>query len=216
MTAIGNDIVDLKTIDIARTCKPQFYSKILSAAEQQLFNVSLQLPFQNFVWLFWSVKEAAYKCLQRHQSDLVFSPVKIEVRLIAPPIQTVTLSITDKLICTGFNEPYYKAEININNKTLYARSVIYGDELIHTIVCLDDSFDSVYWGTKHIGTADLSAAVRIFLAERLNALFPGEIFNIVKDAAGVPSVIIKEKTLLPVSLSHHGSYVGYAMSAMLI
>src|SRR5476651_714407 len=80
MSSIGNDIIALKTIDVPRTQNPRFYSKILSPAEQLLYQSCCPtLHFHHFVWLLWSIKESAYKCLQRLQPELVFSPVKIEI-----------------------------------------------------------------------------------------------------------------------------------------
>ncbi len=213
MTSVGNDVVDLKHIDKQRTCTPKFYSKILSPAEQQLHNRHPQLPFECFVWLLWSVKESAYKYLQRHQPSLVFSPVKIKVESIDIPLKAAPLFILDEVTCNGFNEPwYYKAEVYFNNQQIYARSVIYGDELINTVVCLEDDFDRVHWGVKLNETAYQSAAVRSFLSNQLSVLFSGNTVSVTKNAAGVPSVSIN-KNSFPVSLSHHGGYIAYAYCA---
>ena len=80
MLGTGNDIVALAAINVERTRQSNFYSKILSLSEQQLYNeLQSQLPFENFVWLAWSVKESAYKFLKRFMPDLVFSPTKIMI-----------------------------------------------------------------------------------------------------------------------------------------
>ena len=214
MSCTGNDIIDLKTIDIARTCKPRFYSKILSAAGQQLYNEQLNIPFHYFVWLLWSVKEAAYKCLQRHQPDLVFSPVNIEVRQITIPKETPQL-FNNSIEKTDFDESdYFKIQVVFNNTTLYARSVIYGDDLIHTVVYPYDDFGKVSWGIKKTDEKDpenQSATVRTFLLDRLRLLFPGKTLAIGKTTAGIPFITVDgQPAELPVSLSHHGGYIGYS------
>src|SRR5205809_451717 len=87
MTGLGNDLIDLKLTDAARTQSPRFYSKILADTEQRLYhNLTAALSFQQFVWLLWSIKESAYKAMQRHQPHLVFTPVKVEVVNVTAPI----------------------------------------------------------------------------------------------------------------------------------
>src|ERR1700740_2467205 len=81
MISAGNDVVSLAAIDITRTNQHKFYSKILSDSEIPLYNeFSLaQIPFEHFVWLLWSIKESAYKFLQRNNPGLIFTPVKFVV-----------------------------------------------------------------------------------------------------------------------------------------
>ncbi|MGZ3833295.1 MAG: 4'-phosphopantetheinyl transferase family protein, partial [Mucilaginibacter sp.] len=87
MISTGNDIVALKTINIARTKQQNFYRKIISASEKDLYDrqISDKLPFDVFVWLLWSVKESGYKYLQRITPELVFSPTKIIITQLALP-----------------------------------------------------------------------------------------------------------------------------------
>jgi len=63
MKSIGNDIIALKYIDLLRTPDLSFISKIISAEELMLYkqqDFSL-IPFKDFHWLAWSVKESVYK-----------------------------------------------------------------------------------------------------------------------------------------------------------
>ncbi len=84
MKSAGNDIVALRCIDIQRTGQFRFYSKILSTSEQTLYHQPLlaDMPFENYVWLLWSVKESVYKFLKRSIPDLIFSPTKICIQEI--------------------------------------------------------------------------------------------------------------------------------------
>lgn len=212
MESIGNDIIALKTTNPSRTIAPRFYNKILAAPELQLYRDTLaHIPFHYFVWLAWSVKEAAYKCLQRLQPDLVFSPVRIEIQsIISPPLQVKPPYVSLESI--GFNDSEcFICEVSFDNRTLYARSVMYGDELIHTIASFDSDFSAIKWGVKQIESAEPGAqslAVRTFLLDQLKKLFPLSDILIDKDAAGIPFITIGNETKT-VSLSHHDKWVGY-------
>ncbi len=54
MLSTGNDIVALNAINVTRTKQPQFYSKILTPSEAELYNQPdfAALPFEIFVWLY--------------------------------------------------------------------------------------------------------------------------------------------------------------------
>ena len=78
MRSTGNDIIGLKSIDPHLTIQQRFYSKILSFSELELYyrKASETIPFENFIWLLWSVKESVYKYQKRNFPDLVFSSGK--------------------------------------------------------------------------------------------------------------------------------------------
>ena len=216
MQSIGNDIVALNAIDISRTTPPRFYTKILAESEQHLYHDSFSsMPFHVFVWLVWSVKESVYKCLQRQQPDLFFSPTGTMITKLSAPDQP-TPSPPNNLENTGFkNDVCFKSIIKFKTHTLYARSIIYGDELIHTVASTDADFNHINWGIKHIEQTDpesQSLAVRLLLLNRLKPDFPGMGLEVQKHSSGYPYVTLPEKQLA-VSLSHHGNWVGYAYSS---
>jgi phosphopantetheinyl transferase (holo-ACP synthase) len=216
MSSIGNDIIALKTIDKIRTNTSAFYSKILAVTEQELYLDHFNnLPFEYFVWLLWSIKESAYKCLQRQQPGLVFSPVNTVVTHIEPPDSDVYI-FPEMLELHGFYDvACYKSEVTFHSQTLHARSVIDRDELICTIASFDPSFTDVYWGVKHIDTTDpesQSAAVRTFLMDKLQIIIPEKEFTTAKSEHGWPYLIANGQAAdIPVSLSHHGEWVGYGI-----
>ena len=212
MRGIGNDIIDLASVDISRAGNPRFYSKILSDTELQLYYTQFAaLPFHQFLWLLWSVKESAYKCLQRHQPDLVFTPVKVVVTQIIATTQN-PVSLIGELTGTGFHvNNCFRCVVDFNNYRFHSRSVIYGDKLIHTIATFSDNFDSVQWGIKQIertSPESQSAEVRKFLLARLEQSFPNKELTIAKHSSGYPFIV--EDDGRPISLSHHGGFVGYA------
>lgn len=215
MISIGNDIIALRTIDIPRTQSFRFYSKILSVSEQQLYQAQFtHLPFEYFVWLLWSIKESVYKCRQRHQPELVFSPVSIVLTQLIGPIRSPG-HFAGELADTGFTDSEcFCSQVTLNSQLFHARSIIYGDEVLATIAGEAPDWSRTNWGLRKIagtGAASQSFAVREFLLEGLSPLYPGKELSIVKNNSGCPFLFIDGEIVdLPLSLSHHGEYVGYA------
>lgn len=214
MTGIGSDIIALKSTDTTRTQNPRFYRQILTEAEQQLYRNSFSnLPFHYFVWLLWSIKESAYKCLKQQQYDLIFQPTKIIVTELHPPVINPNIDI---LFGKGIhNGEAFEGIIIYQSYTLYARSIIYGDELIHSIVLPHNSFENVQWGIERIANNNpeqQSIAVRALLLKYLQTEHPSSDIIIKKHEVGFPMLYIDDKRLdARLSFSHHGEWVGYAL-----
>jgi phosphopantetheinyl transferase (holo-ACP synthase) len=213
MISAGNDIVSLTDIDIDRTIKPAFYSKILTATEYTLYaDVSDQITLANFVWLLWSVKEAAYKYLHRLQPNLVFSPVKFRVSTLSPPVGTSGIEVSRPIEMLGFaGNGYWQSALFYDLTELSAFSIV-SPQLIHSVAGDKGSLSQVRWGIKQIETSDpkmQSAEVRTFLMSRLQSLFPGDT-SIQKNSSCVPVAHIGSGAIIPVSLSHHGRFVSYS------
>src|ERR1700744_3921655 len=208
MISTGNDIVALKATNIARTKQQNFYRKIISASEKELYNRQLSghLPFDVFVWLLWSVKESVFKYLQRLAPELVFSPTKIIITQLSLPEN----NFDGQLEGCGFNNnSTYKGIINFGDHVLHSRSLI-SEEFIFSVVNGTDDFGHIHWGIHLIDSSDSdtqSKTVREFLIRRLSLLFPGSTLLVEKNPKGYP-VILKdgEEILLPVSLAHHEHY----------
>jgi len=196
MISTGNDIVALESINKQRTCEPRFYSKILSAPEQALYQKLkfATLPFEYYVWLLWSVKESAFKYLKRNNNQLIFSPVRINV-----------ISINE------LPGQRYFGEVHFNSDKLFFNSNI-TINWISTVVNNDD-FDDVYSEVHTIDDStyhNQSKTVREFAIQKLNTFFPGEL-KMEKHLAGYP-ILTKdgENTKIPVSFAHDGKYVSYS------
>jgi phosphopantetheinyl transferase (holo-ACP synthase) len=218
MTSIGNDIVALRAINITRSKQFNFYSKIISKAEENIYHqqLSAEIPFENFVWLLWSIKESVFKYLQRNKPDLVFSPSKICITQLRIPPQNLVMEFEgNETEGRGFNdETVYKMEVALGAHTLYSRSVI-TSEFIFSAVNQADDFESTNWGIQAITSSDpeyQSKAVRMFLINRLMILFPGVELSIDKSPYGYPVLLINgaEETTIPVSLAHHDHFVSYS------
>jgi phosphopantetheinyl transferase (holo-ACP synthase) len=178
LKSTGNDIVALRSIDHERTSRPRFYSKILSVSEQLLYRdlKSGTISFTHYVWLLWSVKEAAYKYLQRIQPGLLFSPLKIITQQIDVRIDKHHIffsgSVTD-----GSYSLFFQSELN--------------HEWISTIVNQEKDFENVHSGISCIDAVNYdlqSKEVRTFLLKILQAFIPGEL-QVKKTSAGYPLIV---------------------------
>jgi phosphopantetheinyl transferase (holo-ACP synthase) len=217
MISAGNDIISLSAIDITRTNQQKFYSKILSPEEKEIYNQPgfTSVPFENFVWLLWSIKEAAYKYLKRHNPGVAFIPVKFVVTELHVPNDYSLTSFGGKQTeGTGFvNMPVFKGIIKVGDDTIYSNSLIYR-ELIFSTVNGDDDFENINWGIKIIDRVDAeyqSAVVRAFLIDRLQRFFNVDGIVIDKNTGGIPFVLKGGAEFgVVVSLSHHEEFVGYS------
>lgn len=213
MLSTGNDIVSINAINVTRTKQPNFYSKILTPAETGLHKEPhfATIQFEIFVWLLWSIKESAFKFLQRVDAGILFTPVKFEVIEIQVPYDFKLLNFEgDKLTGIGFaGLNAIKSTIKFGDHILYSNSLIY-QQFISSVVNDTEDFNSVNWGIKQIDSDEInvqSAEVRDFLIE--NLLDKNVTFS--KNHQGVP-VLLKDNMELvtPVSLSHHEYYIAYS------
>ncbi|HTD40298.1 MAG TPA: 4'-phosphopantetheinyl transferase superfamily protein [Mucilaginibacter sp.] len=212
MISAGNDIVALKAINITRTKQQNFYRKIITETEKALYDkpFSEGLPFEQFVWLLWTIKESVYKYLQRINPGLIFSPTKIVIGQLDPPSNN-TISIFES---RGFNDPkVYKGTAEFGAHILYSRSII-TEDFIFSVVNHINGFERVMWGIKLIDSSEpdrQSDAVRVFAIAMLSSLFPDAELEIGKSVYGYP-VLLKngDETPVPISLAHHDRYVAYS------
>lgn len=214
MISIGNDIVDLQTINVERTKQAQFYNKILHASEIAFYNKVAILPFECFVWLMWSIKEAAYKFLKRNDPALVFSPKKIIARAIHLPahfrLQPMAQQVTEGGI--GMVTQAIKSVISFNNTEALATSLVHS-QLVHSVVYTSEK-SNVYHGIKQIKPSEegqQSALVRRFAIKKVEDLLNLPGLKIINDAADCPLLLNDKNEAVNalVSLSHHGGYVAY-------
>jgi phosphopantetheinyl transferase (holo-ACP synthase) len=216
--SIGNDIIDLNFVNKERTRLYNFYSKILSPSEQQLYqSVETKMALETYVWLLWSVKESLYKYLKRHQPSLVFSPTGlISTSLIPPERRWLPSFSIVQMEQKGLDiDVSYHAAIQFED-AIYQTSSLITNEFIHTIAYGESSVEPIYWGLKRIEDrkpANQSVQVRSFALKKLNNHFPNLNLVIEKSEVGYPFVVA-DQTGLPVNLSfsHHGHFVAYAFA----
>ncbi len=216
MKSAGNDIVALASVNKQRTNQPAFYSKILSASEQQLYHepeISV-MPFENYVWLLWSVKESVYKYLKRTIPDLIFSPTKIIVTHAELPASLIAPSADFEFDGSGNKGNFYQGAVKYDSHTLYFRSVI-SEAWVATVVNDDDKFEDIFWGVKAIDNSSYkvqSQSARAALVNKLSPFFEGDL-RIEKSPVGYPIIVNnKEQIILPASLAHDGCFVAYSFT----
>lgn len=216
MQSAGNDIIDLGTINQKRSRDRRFYSKFLSNSEQLLYQRQeyIHLPWEQYVWLLWSIKESAYKYLKRGLPELIFSPPKMIIRDLALPADPETHIFTEKeWEGNAAEENCYKGSLLYENTVLYFKSKIYS-ELIATVVSEDETFKDIWWGIQTIeytGIANQSKAVRSFLLTKLSCLLPGNRLRITEPSGGYPRVLeLSKECMLPVSFAHHDRFIAYS------
>lgn len=213
MKSAGNDIVALNAIDIKRTCDARFYSKFITDSELAIYQPSILLPFEIFVWLLWSVKEAAYKYLQRDDAGLLFSPIKFVVGRLDIPPDFILTPIDGKHWDSDSPANYIAGTVSNGNIKLYFRSYITPD-LITSAVNDDDQFDKVHWGIKSIEQTDSGhqfTEVRKLALAQLRSVLKADNLTITKSKIGYPIVMVSNTPLnVALSLAHHDKWVGYS------
>lgn len=77
---LGNDIVDLN--DAAdKTQDSRFLNRVFIEKEQAA--ISRAANSHHYLWLLWSLKEAAFKAYQKQNLDYRFSPIECQVKIDA-------------------------------------------------------------------------------------------------------------------------------------
>ncbi len=207
MSSIGIDIVALHEVDIQRTILPKFYSKIITTAELSCYDPAA-MPLYQYIWLLWSVKEAAYKYASRLQPGLVFSPTRTTVSNISIHA-TATVGHGPEL----YNDAI-TTDVLINGLPLHTHSIITENYIVS--IAYTGSFDEVQWAVRHIKDPhpdNQSAMVRQLVINELGNYYPqANNITITKTVDGVPEVVCNDivKNEMALSFSHHGHYVAYA------
>ena len=191
---VGNDIVDLKHAALESNWQRKgFLNKVFTSSEKQYIQ-DAENPFQ-MVWLIWSMKESAYKIYIQEYQHRFFNP--------------------KKLACTILNNS--EGIVKINN-AIYATFSTSNSAFIYTVAVLNNatkietkSFkinNSSYLGQHHTCKSKVMEA----LSKKHHV--KKEAITISKNELGIPK-LYKNKKLLGTacSITHHGNYGAYAMSA---
>ena len=181
---IGNDIVDL---NLAKTQsnwqRKGFLEKQFTRQEQDEIWQS-ENPFLK-VWLFWSMKEAAYKCHVQESQERFFAPKKISCKIVSNK--------------NGF--------VKIKNKKYYLNYLL-SKSYIYSVAAITNDFKMVsesFFITKN----DCSTKI---INKKLLSYFPLET-QLKKNELGIPYLYQQnEKMPISISKSHHGNYGAFAFS----
>lgn len=175
---LGNDVVDLQQATLASNWRRKGYlDKIFSVEEQRLIFLS-ETP-DLLVWLFWSMKEAAYKIVNRQTGDRFYAP------------QRLLCHLDDFQIDQATGKVYFGEDIFFTQSTI-------DENTIHT-VALTDPNDFKNISTHRLPNIDdyLSA----FNAKTTN-------YFLEKNNNGLPEVTNKQTLKKDAaSISHHGGHL---------
>ncbi len=182
---IGNDIVDL---NLARTQsnwkKRGFLERQFTKKEQEEIFKS-ENPFLK-VWLFWSMKESAYKSYTQQHKKRFFAPQKFECTLTEDALGTVIFDDNIFYTTTFFNTFYIHSIAKETPKELIFFSAI-------------------------VSPITLDRDLKRKLTEKSGISF--EKIEKRKSSIGAPSFYHQEKLLTSsCSISHHGNYGAFAFT----
>tara|TARA_R110001583_G_C5574849_1_gene402391 strand:- start:294 stop:869 length:576 start_codon:yes stop_codon:yes gene_type:complete len=187
---IGNDIVDLNNMATQSNWKrARFLDTVFSEKEQLIISVS-ENPHQ-MVWLFWSMKEAAYKLYVQQFGKRFFNPKKLVCRLFSSTI--------------GY--------VSIENRTYPTTSIISND-YIYTVATLNNSqnYKSAIFEVEDKSYLTQSNSLKNRLLESIskNKDLNFQDLYVRKDLVGVPQLFYNNSKLpIQFSLTHCGNYCGF-------
>ena len=214
-TSIGNDIVALNNINAEKTRQQRFYSKFLSLPETELYNNTFSIPFEQFIWLCWSVKESVFKFQKRIQPELVFSFRKINIQLVDIPVNDQVFDFYEGVAEYSYlpKQNCYNSVTAIGSSSFYSHSYISKD-FIYTITVDEAANENIFWGIKFIKDTSphmQSKSVREFVLQKLHSVSGETDLDILKSEAGYPYV--NKHKHIPVSFTHHDNFIGYSFLA---
>ena len=185
MHNIGNDIVDLNLAKIESNWQRKgFLEKQFTQKEQDEI-LSSENPFLK-VWLFWSMKEAAYKCYTQKFKERFFAPRKFECTAITKDNGMVVFEENTFYTVSIFNA-FYVHTIARGRKEEMA---------VFSSICLPSAIHS-----------DLKIKLAVAIG------VPSEEIEKRKTVIGAPLFYHREELVTPsCSISHHGNYGAFAFT----
>ena len=180
---LGNDIVDLSAARKESNWRRRGYlEKIFTQFERNLIKCSSNPDL--IVWTLWSIKESVYKAHFRNTHHWEFAPAKIKV---------------ENIKITGESAV---AEASYHNIKYFAQATFYGC-FVHAIALIDPLKFS------DIQIVELKTNSRDYTRLLINRNIIKKTEIVVKDKAGIPNITTEEELYkAPVSISHHGNYLG--------
>lgn len=189
---IGNDIVDLNVASVESNWQRKgFLNKIFTEEEQRVI-LNSENSFQS-VWLFWSMKESAYKIYIRKHKNRFFAPKKFICKLVSEVKGIVFID----------QESYPTSSI-IDTKYIFTQATMTND------ANLDNSHFKVKNKSHQDDSKKAYKQLKETVSKKLN--IPIIELQLKKDKIGIPK-LYHNRTPLEVSfsLSHHGKYGAYSL-----
>ena len=185
MPNIGNDIVDLNLAKTASNWQRKgFLEKQFTGKEQEIILNATDSFLQ--VWLFWSMKEAAYKCYTQQHKKRFFAPQKFEC----------CLTHKNKGIVVFEEQKFYT-------------NTVFNSCYVHTIAKTHK--EKVVFFSNIVPSKIIATTIKLKLS--LETGIPIEKIEKRKTNIGVPIYYHKEKLVTnSCSISHHGNYGAFVFT----
>jgi phosphopantetheinyl transferase (holo-ACP synthase) len=186
---IGNDIVDLDIVlKENKATNLRYLNKICT--ENEIKTIQSSIDPNITLWRIWTIKEAAYKIINKSNGIRAYFPKKIE---------TVFLSETEAEV----NSPWGKISVV---------TIPSNDHYIHSIASISDN--PFFAGVEKVyPESNPSESVRMFcLQDLVNKMnLESSVSLQIKTENNIPFVYLNEDKLpVNLSLSHHGRFVAWS------
>lgn len=184
---IGNDLVDLNQAQLESNWRRSGYlAKIYTPEEQELILQS-RVP-DCMLWLLWTMKEAAYKIVNRHTGIRSYSPLSFVCADVA----------TDELQASGC--------VIHSQRKFFIQSTVNHQFIHSTAVSMPEDFSAL---------TPLYLKNNSFYQEKFNSLYLG--YQLLKTKSGLPELIhTPTGNRHAVSVSHHGEHLAIIYSDSLL
>ncbi len=188
---VGNDVVDLSDPESSRGARhSRFDRRVFTPEEFEVFSTDYTDLQRR--WILWSAKEAAYKAARRECAGVAFSPARFIVNL-------------DRSLCgcVRVGVRRWPVQVRIDG------------ECVHAVVSENESFAGTFSGSRRLTTVELgdpSQGVRRFAIASIAAALGVATSDLrIEKPLRIPQLIVAgEAAPVALSLSHHGSYAGFA------
>jgi phosphopantetheinyl transferase (holo-ACP synthase) len=184
---LGNDIIDLQKAVLDSNWKRKGYLDKIFSQEEKHQILNSENPFQ-LVWLFWSMKEAVYKIINRETGLRFYSPT----------------AFTCKNNLQGQKN---EGEVHYKGKTYYTQSRV-TEQIIHTMALsrsnLVGSIAPMRLPFNEVEIVYLANSSSY--AEDFNS--SSNTYNLTKNEYGIPELIHRNTGAKQLaSVSHHGKFL---------
>jgi phosphopantetheinyl transferase (holo-ACP synthase) len=190
---IGNDIVDLSDPEASpEACHERFDRRVFSPEEFDALPAECDDAQRR--WILWAAKEAAYKAAKRTSPRVVFSPMRFAVDL----------------------DSSLRGIVQHEERTFSIRVQLDGD-CVHAVVREGGSLSGVISGARKLSTRELCDAStsvrRVAIGSIARELGVDRASLQIESVDRIPHLVGHgAQSPQAISLAHHGSYAGFAIS----
>lgn len=179
---LGNDIIDLQKAALESNWQRKGYLNKLFTADERGLIFSAADPSQ-LVWLLWSMKESAYKIINRETGLRFYAPKSFSCSII---------SIAEKIAY---------GKVGFDGRIFYTKSEINKD-CICSLALITQSFDQV----SSIQTNNSTHYLHDFNSR-------SSTHQLSKNENGIPEILnLLTRQKLSASVSHHGRFLAISFA----